>query len=396
MTGHDGTDVQRSLLDAVVVERATGAVMQSRCCAARTARETLEREAALAGRELADHCERVLAGVGERRDVQVLLPGRPPGERLVAGDPQQVQERLALIDGTPARISPPPSGGGLGLRHTDTDVVRIGEALLPGELRLDSDGTWGVVAELLAGSAEPRTEAVRDRFSAGDVFLLGGPGVPYVWRTVDARVRTVAVPLSLLCQVTDGMPDRTRPVRFTGVSPAAPALAQQWRATAACLIRLLDAGEAAAPWVVTNAARLAAAVLLSVFPNTLLPADTGSGDRAPRIPAGVRQAVDFMGAHAGRELTVGDIAQAAHVTPRALQYAFRRHLGTTPLGYLREIRLRRAHDDLLAADPATETVTGIAFRWGFASPGRFAALYRGAYGCAPRATLAARATAAAP
>ncbi|MEV6995503.1 helix-turn-helix transcriptional regulator [Streptomyces sp. NPDC093228] len=76
-------------------------------------------------------------------------------------------------------------------------------------------------------------------------------------------------------------------------------------------------------------------------------------------------------------ITVAQIAAAAHVTPRALQYAFRRHLDTTPLAHLRGVRLAEAHRDLVAADPAeASTVTGIAARWGFYHPGRFASLYR--------------------
>jgi transcriptional regulator GlxA family with amidase domain len=43
--------------------------------------------------------------------------------------------------------------------------------------------------------------------------------------------------------------------------------------------------------------------------------------------------------------------------------------------------------DLLAADRMTDTVTGIAARWGFAHTGRFAVLYRQMYGQNPHHTL---------
>ena len=71
----------------------------------------------------------------------------------------------------------------------------------------------------------------------------------------------------------------------------------------------------------------------------------------------------------------------------AVQLAFRRHLDTTPIEYLRRVRLDRAHHDLIAADPARVTVTAIAVRWGFPSPSRFAARYRQAYGISPSHTL---------
>ncbi len=52
-----------------------------------------------------------------------------------------------------------------------------------------------------------------------------------------------------------------------------------------------------------------------------------------------------------RDIGLSDIAAAVGVTPRSVQYTFRRHLGTTPLEYLRRVRLDRAHRDLQAADP---------------------------------------------
>lgn len=79
---------------------------------------------------------------------------------------------------------------------------------------------------------------------------------------------------------------------------------------------------------------------------------------------------------------------AAGVSPRALQLAFRRHLNTTPLAYLRRIRLELAHRDLSSAVPgAHTTVTAVALRWGFASKSRFAREYRAAYGQLPDSTL---------
>jgi AraC-like DNA-binding protein len=58
------------------------------------------------------------------------------------------------------------------------------------------------------------------------------------------------------------------------------------------------------------------------------------------------------------------------------------------MGYVRLVRLRQAHLDLLAADPTTgTTVTQVAARWGFFHPGRFARYYREIYGASPYQTL---------
>lgn len=105
-------------------------------------------------------------------------------------------------------------------------------------------------------------------------------------------------------------------------------------------------------------------------------------------PAALRRAVEYIEAHAGEDVTLDEIARAARVGPRALQLAFNRHRGGSPMAYLRQVRLRRAHRDLEAADPTRgDTVAAIAAQWGFANPGRFATMYRESYGISPSHTL---------
>ena len=108
------------------------------------------------------------------------------------------------------------------------------------------------------------------------------------------------------------------------------------------------------------------------------------------MPSALRKAVAFIESEAARPIRLADIADAAGIGGRALQYDFVRHHHTTPMRYLRSVRLARAHRDLQAADPNDETVASIAARWGFSSPGRFAMQYRSAYGRAPRVTRSGR------
>jgi transcriptional regulator GlxA family with amidase domain len=109
---------------------------------------------------------------------------------------------------------------------------------------------------------------------------------------------------------------------------------------------------------------------------------------APR-PQTLRRAIAFMHDNAHGDIALTDIAAAIGVTPRSVQYTFRRHLGTTPLEYLRRVRLHRAHRDLQAADPAVDTVMAIAGRWRFGHPGRFSMAYKEAFGTPPSRTLRA-------
>lgn len=112
-------------------------------------------------------------------------------------------------------------------------------------------------------------------------------------------------------------------------------------------------------------------------------------ERSAAQPHTLRRAIAFIHENAHRDIGLSDIAAAINVTPRSVQYTFRRHLGTTPLEYLRRVRLDRAHHDLQAADPAVDTVMEIAGRWQFGHPGRFSMAYKEAFGTPPSRTLRA-------
>ncbi|WP_220795492.1 helix-turn-helix transcriptional regulator [Streptomyces shenzhenensis] len=93
----------------------------------------------------------------------------------------------------------------------------------------------------------------------------------------------------------------------------------------------------------------------------------------------MRRAVAHIEDNAPRDITLANIVSLAGLTPLSLQYAFRRHLDTTPMTHLRRVLLSHAHHDLKAARPGDTTVTWIAMRWGFGSRARFTTLYRKAY-----------------
>ena len=72
---------------------------------------------------------------------------------------------------------------------------------------------------------------------------------------------------------------------------------------------------------------------------------------------------------------------------RALQAGFQRDLGTPPMTYLRQVRLRRAREALRAADRGATTVRSVAAQFGILHMGRFAAAYRETFGEPPSDTL---------
>ncbi|MFC9084360.1 AraC family transcriptional regulator [Streptomyces sp. NPDC057062] len=101
----------------------------------------------------------------------------------------------------------------------------------------------------------------------------------------------------------------------------------------------------------------------------------------------VRKAMDLIEAEPQAPWTVAQLADRCGVSVRALQSGFRRHLDVTPLAYLRNVRLGRAHDELHLANPFEETVASIARRWGFNHLGRFAAMHEERYGQKPSEIL---------
>jgi AraC-like DNA-binding protein len=85
--------------------------------------------------------------------------------------------------------------------------------------------------------------------------------------------------------------------------------------------------------------------------------------------------------------SISNLARAAAVSVRTLQGVFRTELQLTPTAYLRLVRLRRAHEELLRGDSSRTTTEAVAHRWGFTNYGRFTRLYRAQYGMSPSATL---------
>ncbi|MFJ6390999.1 helix-turn-helix transcriptional regulator [Streptomyces sp. NPDC091972] len=266
------------------------------------------------------------------------------------------------------------------------------------ELDLDFDMSYAVtplgricLCVVHEGTIEDHVyQGVSDSFGPGDVVSFAPPELSYAGRIHAARYNITMLDPDLLGQVAaTADPRRTEPVRLTGHRPLTPAAGERLRATIRYVQDhvLADAAVADQPLVASTAAQHLAAAVLATFPNTAVTDPTGP-DRQDARPAALRRALAYIDDHADRPLTVVQIAEAAHISVRALQYAFRRHLDTTPLAYLRQVRLAHAHDELAAADPENgSTVTGIAARWGFYHPGRFATLYRDTYDRSPRLTL---------
>nr|WP_240929502.1 AraC family transcriptional regulator [Streptomyces coryli] len=109
---------------------------------------------------------------------------------------------------------------------------------------------------------------------------------------------------------------------------------------------------------------------------------------APLRPATVKRALDAIHADPSRPLTTTELADISRVSARRLQESFRHYVGMTPQSYLRQVRLDRVHEDLVAGNPWEQSVSEIAQHWGFTHMGRFAAVYKDRFGESPSQTLA--------
>jgi AraC-like DNA-binding protein len=85
--------------------------------------------------------------------------------------------------------------------------------------------------------------------------------------------------------------------------------------------------------------------------------------------------------------STSSLAVRVHLSVRSLQEGFARELGTPPMKYLQQVRLRRARDQLGDASSAQTTVAAVASGLGLSHLGRFAAAYRRAFGESPSETL---------
>jgi AraC-like DNA-binding protein len=309
---------------------------------------------------------------------------------LEAASLEAVEHALSEARG---RVRVSGSGRRRGMRMTREQIgrVRLDHVAFTMDLRVrvdpaPADGLY--IGQLNSGVLTSSSEGTQRRHEPGDVFLASQPGRARSSRLHDADVEVTVLPLDLISQAAGAAPGQA-PVTFLGYAPASPSAARTWKDACAYVRGALLASPdiSGQPLLAAAAVRLLAAAALAAFPNTATTAGPDGRDRRDVTPATLRRAVTFIDEHAHEDITPADIAAAAYATLRAVQLAFRRHMNTTPTGYLRRVRLDHAHRDLVAASPASTTVTAIAARWGFTSPSRFTAGYRRAYGCLPTHTL---------
>lgn len=270
-------------------------------------------------------------------------------------------------------------------------MVTVSEIVLGADMSLDAGEVCGAYRIVVPLSG--RIEGLYRRSS-----FITGPGVASVYapeghtaarwaagsRLISVKIERSAVDDALSealgWQVTS-QPD------FTPVMPTNAVPARSWINMVALLKEQLFR-----PDTVLNHPLVGSPFVDSLVRGFLLAAehphrDALICDERLGAPRAVRTAVEIIEAEADLPLTLSSIAARCHVSTRSLQQGFRRHLGTSPMAYLREVRLRRAHQTLVHSDPQAVTVASVAYQWGFSNLGRFAAAHAARYGETPTETL---------
>jgi AraC-like DNA-binding protein len=281
------------------------------------------------------------------------------------------------------RISGLGSHAAVSHRRSDAGLMTVDEVMIQGRVTLEIPAADTIVV------IQPR---------AGSLSVVGGPvattdfpilvahGMSCVLHCNGARFDVVTVEADVLHKVAaDWRTSLAQQTQFVNWRPRSRAAVRAWhRALDYVVATLASADTAQQPLIATGMATLLAGALLECYPSNLTEQDPAS-DLA--LPETLKEAVAFIHRHTNEDIGINDVADAVHLTPRAVQYLFRRQLDTTPTEYMRRVRLGHAHRELVAATPAASTVSEIAQRWGFAHTGRFAVLYRQTYGQSPHTTL---------
>ncbi|GAB3887731.1 hypothetical protein GCM10029964_054200 [Kibdelosporangium lantanae] len=152
------------------------------------------------------------------------------------------------------------------------------------------------------------------------------------------------------------------PVEFSPAMDLGTGAGRVWRGLVELLVRDADRPDSPLrhPAAVRNLQNLMINTLLLGHPNNYLAALTAPAPKPGR--QAIREAVDLLENHPDAPWTPAGLAARVSISLRSLHDGFRRAVGTTPMAYLRELRLTRARAEL--ASGTARSVTEVAGRWG--------------------------------
>lgn len=306
------------------------------------------------------------------------------GKRFVTTDPDEARGWLAA---RPAlhRVKLTHNGADLHLDARELDGGRFALHRVNYTMAMSADGAPYdplVVAHLRSGHFRTthRKELLQPR--PGETFVYPDTALTLEWESV--QFSAVVLDRAAAAAQVAGV---GATITVVSSRPISVSRAFNWHELVRYTSRqMTPTGTMVSPLVQSAAFQLLAATFTQTFP-CRISTPTTARVRVTGPAAVVRRAISFIETHARQPLDVATIAAAARIGPRGLQLAFRLQLDTTPMAYLRRVRLELAHYHLTAADPNTTTVKAVAAQWGWSRTTRFVADYQAQYGRSPMITL---------
>lgn len=146
------------------------------------------------------------------------------------------------------------------------------------------------------------------------------------------------------------------------------------------LMREAMNGDAGSRLFAESLAGVMAVHLLRNYAERSLPIET---DRLSTQPRAVTQAVDFIHDNYYRDLSLSDVAAAAHLSPFHLSRIFKKATGVTPHQYLLQVRVNSARA-LLSAGAGDRSLAEVAAAVGFADQSHFTRHFKRMLGVTPK------------
>jgi AraC-like DNA-binding protein len=85
----------------------------------------------------------------------------------------------------------------------------------------------------------------------------------------------------------------------------------------------------------------------------------------------LRRVLEYIGMNLDADVELGELAELACLSPSQLERLYRTKIGETPIGSLRRLRLKRAHEQICNSDAPPAALIDIALAAGYASHAAF-------------------------
>ncbi|MNF24636.1 Regulatory protein PchR [compost metagenome] len=269
--------------------------------------------------------------------------------------------------------------------------VGIGRMSYGGDVSIEPGvlGSFALIQMPIRGQELIRcgTQQVRSTPSLGSVL---SPQTPITIHHCDSTEKLIIrVDRNLIerhCQQHLGRTLR-KDIEFQAAMPLDTPQGQRWMRMVGWLYDSLSVDDELPPLLAAQLESTLVNMLLTCQPHTYSE-ELFNDPRTSIAPSFVKRVERFIEEHAHEPISIVEMAEHVGVSSRSLFTGFRRFRNTSPMLYLKEVRLRHVQEELQRQSLGSTTVTTVAFRWGFSHLGHFTTDYKRRFGESPSETLA--------